>query len=141
MLLLIGIGASAAVSLISHVTGFQYWRLGEQLGLPAYLNATWFVSLLTVGVAFIAGRGGFAFIIGGFTCYWVLGPILAQRGLLPPAGQFENVHVGLPEFMRVGLFRPVGIGMLVGGAVAGIVLAFPLIVNAIRSMQSAARDK
>jgi putative OPT family oligopeptide transporter len=139
-LLLIGIGASAAVSLISHLTGFQYWRVGEMLGLPAYLNATWFVSLMTVGVAFIAGRGGFAFIIGGFVSYWILGPILAQRGLLPP-GPFENPHVDLPEIMRVSLFRPVGIGMLVGGAIAGIVLAFPLIINAIRSMQNAARDK
>jgi putative OPT family oligopeptide transporter len=36
---------------------------------------------------------------------------------------------------------PVGIGMLVGGAITGIVLAFPLIVNAIRSMQSAARTR
>jgi putative OPT family oligopeptide transporter len=141
MLLLIGIGASATVSLISHIWGIEYLRVGELFGLPPYLNATWFISLLTVGVGFIAGRGGFAFIIGGFTSYWILGPILAQRGLLPPVGQFEAPHAGLPEFMRVSLFRPVGIGMLVGGAVAGIILAFPLIINAIRSMQSAARDK
>ncbi len=141
MLLLLGIGLSAAVSLTSHITGFQYWHLGELMGLPAFLNAIWFVSLLTVGVGFIAGRGGVAFIIGGFTCYWILGPILAQMGLLPPPGQFENPHVELPELMRVSLFRPVGIGMLVGGAIAGIVLAFPLIINAIHSMQSAARDR
>jgi putative OPT family oligopeptide transporter len=141
MLLLIGIGLSAAVSLVSHLTGFEYWRLGEQLGLPPHLNATWYVSLLTLGVAFIAGKGGFAFIIGGFTCYWILGPVLAHSGLLPAVGQFEAPYRELPQFMRLSLFQPVGIGMLVGGAVAGIVLAFPLILNAIRSMQSAARDR
>jgi uncharacterized oligopeptide transporter (OPT) family protein len=36
---------------------------------------------------------------------------------------------------------PVGIGMLVGGALAGIVLALPLIIRAVRSMQTAAKLK
>ena len=109
--------------------------------MPAYTNGFWFISLLTVGVAFIAGRGGFAFIVGGFVCYWVLGPVLAGMGLLPSPGQFKDPYAAIPEFMRRSLFRPVGIGMLIGGAVTGIVFAFPLVVNAIRSMQDAARTK
>ena len=36
------------------------------------------------------------------------------------------------------LYRPLGIGMLIGGAIMGVILAFPLIVSAIRSMQKAA---
>ena len=139
-LLLVGIGLSGAVSLISHITGFEYWNLGGHLGLPEYINGIWFVSLLTVGVAFIAGRGGFAFIIGGFTCYWVLSPILARMGLLPSPEQVQAADETLPEYLRLNYFRPVGIGMLVGGAITGIVLAFPLIANAIRSMQNAARS-
>jgi putative OPT family oligopeptide transporter len=139
-LLLIGVALSASMSLVSQLTGFKYWALGEQLGLPPYLNATWYVSLLTIGIAFIAGKGGFAFIIGGFTSYWVLGPILSRWGVLPSPGQVENPYTEIPQYM-LGLYRPVGIGMLVGGAIAGIALAFPLIVNAIRSMQQAARDK
>jgi putative OPT family oligopeptide transporter len=141
MLLLFGIGLSAAVSVVSHLTGFEDLPLGKYFGLPAYMNNVWFISLLTVGVGFIAGRGGVAFIIGGFTCYWILGPILARMGLLPAPGQFGDPYAALPEYMRLSLFRPVGIGMLVGGAIAGIVLAFPLIINAIRSMQSAARTR
>ena len=47
----------------------------------------------------------------------------------------------MPEYLRTVLFRPVGIGMLIGGALTGILLAFPLIVSAVRSMQSAARLK
>ncbi len=85
ILLLIGIGLSATVNLISHIARFENLPLGQYLGMPAYLNGFWFISLLTVGVAFIAGRGGFAFIIGGFVCYWILGPILAAMGLLPVA--------------------------------------------------------
>ena len=141
VLLLIGIGLSATVNLVSHITKFENLPLGQYLGMPAYMNGFWFISLLTVGVAFIAGRGGFAFIVGGFVCYWVLGPVLAGMGLLPSPGQFKDPYTAIPEFMRLSLFRPVGIGMLIGGAVTGIVFAFPLVVNAIRSMQDAARTK
>lgn len=141
VLLLIGIGLSATVSIISHVSGFETWNLGQHIGMPSYMNGVWFVSLLTVGVGFIAGRGGVAFIIGGFVCYWVLAPIMAQTGLLPSAGQLETMSAEMPEYLRLHLFRPVGIGMLVGGALTGIAFALPLIVNAIRSMQNAARTR
>jgi len=141
LLLLLGIGLSAVVSLVSHLASFEHLPLGRYLGLPPSMNAVWFLSLLTVGVGFIAGRGGVAFIIGGFTCYWILGPILAGMGLLPAPGQFPDPYSAIPEYMRVRLFRPVGIGMLIGGAITGIVFALPLIVNAVRSMHDAARTR
>ena len=141
VLLLIGIGLSATVNIVSHISGVSDLSLGQFLGMPAYMNGIWFVSLLTVGVGFIAGRGGVAFIIGGFACYWVLGPILSQMGLLPSPDQVKEPYTAIPEYMRLHLFRPVGIGMLVGGAMTGIVLAFPLVISAIRSMQDAARSK
>ena len=37
--------------------------------------------------------------------------------------------------MRGLLYKPLGIGMLIGGAIMGVILASPLIVSAIRSMQ------
>ncbi len=141
ILLLIGIGLSATVNLISHIAKFENLPLGQYLGMPAYMNGFWFISLLTVGVAFIAGRGGFAFIIGGFVCYWILGPILAALGLLPSPDPSQNPYVVLPELMRKQLFLPVGIGMLIGGAVTGIIFALPLVLNAVKSMQDAARTK
>jgi putative OPT family oligopeptide transporter len=141
ILLLIGIGLSAGVNLFSHIAKLENLPLGQYLGLPAHLNAVWSISLLTVGIGFIAGRGGAAFIIGGFVCYWILGPILAGLGLLPSPAQFPHPYADLPEAMRKTLFLPVGIGMLIGGALTGIVLALPLVLNAIRSMQDAARSK
>jgi putative OPT family oligopeptide transporter len=39
--------------------------------------------------------------------------------------------------MRLTLYRPLGIGMLVGAAVGGILAAFPLIVSAMKSMHAA----
>lgn len=147
ILLLIGIVLSGTVSVISHGAGFENWALGQHLGMPDYMNGVWFVSLMTIGIAFIAGKGGLCFVIGGYVCYWVLAPILAKMGLLPSPEELQVVAQRLgesslttPKYLRLVLFRPVGIGMLVGGALAGIALALPLIVGAVRSMQSATKS-
>jgi uncharacterized oligopeptide transporter (OPT) family protein len=117
---------------LSLSTGFENWNLGAQIGMPEYMNGTWYVSLLTVGVAFLAGKGGFFFIVGGFVSYWILAPLLARRACPSDDERRGGETHGLPAL----LFQPVGIGMLVGGAVMGIVFALPLVVSAIRSMQS-----
>jgi putative OPT family oligopeptide transporter len=133
--------AAALVSAIVHFTtlrtGVSNWNLGALIGLPEYMNGIWYLSLMTIGVGFIAGRGGIAFIIGGFVAYWFLSPMLAATGSFPldAAG---NV-IDTPGPLRLELFRPLGIGMLIGGAVMGVILAFPLIASAIRSMQKASQ--
>jgi len=129
------LGAAAVSGIVHYMslsTGFEDWNIGAAIGMPEYMNGIWYVSLLTVGVAFLAGRGGFFFIVGGFVCYWMLAPLLAMTGKLPTPD---------PGALRGLLFRPVGIGMLVGGALTGIVLAFPLVISAIKSMQAAAKTK
>ncbi|MHC4572932.1 MAG: OPT family oligopeptide transporter [Planctomycetota bacterium] len=142
LLLLSGMAASGLVHFVSQTTGFENWRLGELIGMPDYMNGVWYVSLLTIGVAFIAGKGGFYFIVGGFVCYWILSPLLNAMGLLPSAETITALDMkSVPEYLRISLFRPVGIGMLVGGALAGIVLALPLIVSAVGSMRKAAQLK
>ena len=140
-LLLAGIALSGAVHFISQVAKFENWHLGNQLGMPDYMNGVWYISLMTVGVAFIAGKGGFCFIIGGFACYWILAPLLSLLNKLPTPDELQTLTTTMPGYLRVSLFRPVGIGMLVGGALTGIVLALPLIVSAIGSMQTAAKTK
>ena len=139
ILLVIGIILSGTVSFLCHLYEFENWALGQYIGMPEYMNGFWFVSLLTIGIAFIAGKGGLCFVIGGYACYWVLAPILAQMNLLPSPEQLQGLEMTMPNYLRITLFRPVGIGMLVGGALTGIALALPLIINAVRSMQSAAK--
>jgi putative OPT family oligopeptide transporter len=141
VLLLGGAAVSGLLHFVSQATRFEYWNLGALVGLPEYMNGVWYVSLLTVGIAFIAGKGGFFFIVGGYVCYWILAPALAQMGLLPTPETLEVAGMSLTGYLRVALFRPVGIGMLIGGALTGIALALPLIVSAIRSMQAAAKVK
>lgn len=128
------------VSAIVHIATiyFEYenFPLFSMLGLPDYLNGTWYLSLMTAAVAFIAGRGGLAFIIGGYVCYWVLAPLLDVTSMFPV---IDGVVMNDPGSLRTLLFRPTGIGMLIGGAVVGVMFAFPLIRSAVKSMQSSSK--
>lgn len=140
-LLVSGAFVSGGAHFITQWTGTENWALGEMLGMPVYMNGVWYLSLLVVGIAFIAGRGGLFFVIGGFVTYWVLAPMLDLFGMLPSPEVLAAAGTGMPDYLRLHLFRPVGIGMLIGGALAGIVLALPLIISAVRSMQQAAQTK
>ena len=132
---------AALISALAQWASLHYdvdkWDLGSIIGMPAYMNGIWFLSLMTIGVGFIAGRGGIAFIIGGFVAYWFLAPMLAATGSFPldEVGQVINT----PGLLQSELFRPLGIGMLIGGAIMGVMLAFPLIGSAIKSMQKASQ--
>jgi len=140
MLLLIAAFIAAVVHMPFLFAGTENQDIGSMLGLPAYTNVVVFISLLTVGVGYIAGKGGVAFIIGGYVCYWLLAPLLSGFDLFPmdPAtGEIINT----PGPLRAQLFRPVGIGMLIGGAVAGVIMALPLIKSAVVSMQNAAKSE
>jgi putative OPT family oligopeptide transporter len=137
LILLVAALISASVHYATLHFDFHDWDLGALIGLPDFMNGIWYVSLMTIGVAFIAGRGGIAFIIGGFVAYWFISPLLSATGSFPvdEAGQ----AISDPNSLRLMLYRPFGIGMLIGGAIMGVILAAPLILSAIRSMQKAAQ--
>ena len=89
--------------IISLKTGVENYDLGVVLGLPEYMNGIWYLSLLTVGVAFLAGKGGFFFIVGGYVCYWILAPILNfQDLLLPLALMAVDLRSGQEVVLREG---------------------------------------
>ena len=137
--LLLGAAAVAAICQLGVILLLEFevipedsWHLGDQIGIPSMLNISLFLSIMTIGVGFLSGKGGFWFGAGGFVCYWILSPILAQYGPDP-----VQAIVPSPEEMRGQLYRPTGIGMLIGAAIGGIIAAFPLILSALKSMQSA----
>ncbi|MEN7341469.1 MAG: OPT/YSL family transporter [Pseudomonadota bacterium] len=136
VILLIAALISATVHFITIKTGVSNWNLGELIGMPSFMNGIWYISLMTAGVGFIAGRGGVAFIIGGFVAYWFLSPMLSLTGSFPVDA--TGAAISEPNSLRLMLYRPLGIGMLIGGAIMGVILAAPLIKSAIQSMQRAA---
>ena len=137
VILLAAAAVSALVHFITIATGQGNWDLGSLIGMPDYMNGIWYLSLMTAGVGFIAGRGGVAFIIGGFVAYWFLSPMLAAFDDFPLDA--AGAAISDPGQLRLLLYRPLGIGMLIGGAMMGVVLALPLIVSTVRAMQNASR--
>ena len=133
--------AGAVISGVSHLLVILLlpenhdWDLGSQLGLPSMLNIIFYLSVMTIGVGFLSGKGGFWFGAGGFLCYFLLSPMLSQFG-----SDAVSQIVNEPNTMRLELYRPLGIGMLVGAAVGGIAASFPLIATALRSMNAAAKQ-
>ena len=90
VILLSAAAVSALAHFISKSTGVENWDLGALIGLPPYMNGIWYLSLLTAGVGFIAGRGGVAFIIGGFVAYWFLSPMLSANWRLSAGSGRRN---------------------------------------------------
>lgn len=139
MLMLGAALVSGIIHIFAQIYNYHDTPVGEWLHLPSYMNVTYYASLLTVGVGFLAGRGGLFFIVGGYACYWILAPILSAMGKIPGAEALAGMTE--PDYLRLLLFRPLGIGMLIGGALTGIVLALPLIISAISSMRAAAQTR
>tara|TARA_R110002096_G_scaffold65006_1_gene158232 strand:- start:10334 stop:12049 length:1716 start_codon:yes stop_codon:yes gene_type:complete len=137
LVLLIAAAVSAGVHIATIQTGVANWNIGAIINMPEYMNGIWYLSLMTIGVGFIAGRGGVAFIIGGFVAYWFISPLLSVTGGFPLDA--SGAAIDTPGPLRAMLYRPLGIGMLIGGAIMGVILAFPLITSAVRSMQKASK--
>jgi putative OPT family oligopeptide transporter len=116
-------------------------HVGDHFDWPTYLNVTFFLSLMTIGVGFLSGKGGLVFGYGGFLCYFLLAPLLSQFGGTDVQAAIQPADPEAPDFLRLGLFRPTGIGMLIGAALGGIVAAAPLIRSAIQSMRQASKEK
>ena len=123
------------IMFVKHFNGIEDLELGTMLGLPPRYGIVIFCSLMTIGVGFLSGRGGFWFGAGGFICYWLLSPVISMVGT--PDMQ---TMVEMPNTMRKFVYKPTGIGMLIGAALGGIIMAFPLIKSAISSMNRASKN-
>lgn len=135
------LGTAALVSaafclIVKLVYGLEDYDAGAAMGLPSRYSLIVYCSLMTIGVGFLSGKGGFWFGAGGFICYWFLSPIIATWGAPEMQVLVEN-----PGQLRNFIYKPTGIGMLIGAAIGGIVMAFPLIRSAISSMSRASGDE
>ena len=101
--------------------------------LPDYIYPVLYLSLMNVAAGMLAGKGGMPFFLGGAVSWWLVAPGIASLGWAPS----ESTQ----SFIYGTMLRPLGIGALIGGALIGVVLTFPAIKAAIKSLIQASKLK
>src|SRR5690606_29456676 len=103
-------------------------------GALALMGTALSLSMANVGAGLLSGRGGMPFALGGVLAWWIIGPTVVEAGWAPPVGGEDLVGS-----VYLTMLRPTGIGILIGGALAGVVAAFPALRGALRSLSSASK--
>ncbi|MCU0674449.1 MAG: OPT/YSL family transporter [Myxococcota bacterium] len=116
------------------------WFLGDPatasgpFGLAA-LGTALSLSMANFGAGLLSGRGGLPFALGGALAWWIIGPFVVGQGWVPASAAGGD----LVDAVYRGSLRPIGIGVLIGGALAGVVAAYPALKGAIKGLQAAAK--
>ncbi len=93
------------------------------------------LSMANVGAGLLSGKGGLPFALGGVLAWWVIAPFVVAHGWAPPHASGDAL-VGV---VYGTMLRPTGIGVLIGGALAGVVAAMPALRSAMHSLSAAAK--
>lgn len=102
--------------------------------IPKYLQPALYLSLMNVAAGLLAGRGGLSFFAGGVLAWWIISPTSVAMGWAQGADD-----VAQAGFIYGKMLRPLGIGALMGGALMGVVMTFPAIKSALRSLAQASK--
>ncbi len=134
------------------------WRLpedldlSEMLGIPAWFAVTLAVAggLTSLGGGYITGRAGLVLMVGAVIGHWIVTPLVVTRGWIP-AQAVTNIHHASESLTgaareaaiegRLGIWayrnvtRPLGVGMLLGGSIASVILTAPMLASALKSIR------
>ena len=139
---ILGIGAVLAMVLtllVNNGVAPEDLDLQHVLSLPAWFPVALYLSAANFGAGLLSGRGGLPFALGGVLAWWIIAPVAVQAGWTPPApAGLPAADVWIAGELYGQMLRPLGIGMLIGGALAGVVSAAPAVVGALKSLQAAA---
>ena len=142
-----------AVSALIHLgmgTGMlpEELNFGAWMGLPSWISLSVAISFASLGAGLLSGRGGLPFVFGGMLAWWLIAPVAVTAGLVPTVAEMTAVkhHPGFDDWVTWDvlygqMLRPLGIGILIGGALAGVVASFPALKSAISSLSNASKTK
>lgn len=111
---------------------------------PDVVNV-WAISMFSLGAGYISGRPGLVILAGGVLAYWIITPMTVFQSWIPTelshpfhasTGE-EHTLLGkeISEWVHGEINRPIGIGMLIGGALTGIILSIPAIKASFKSLR------
>jgi len=146
-LLLGGFGVSALIHLAMGVGVLpEELNFGAWMGLPSWASLSVAVSFASLGAGLLSGRGGLPFVFGGMLAWWLIAPVAVLSGLVPAATEIRGVLAGGAyddwvtwEVLYGQMLRPLGIGVLIGGALSGVVASFPALKSAVTSLANASK--
>ncbi|MEM1166166.1 MAG: OPT/YSL family transporter [Planctomycetota bacterium] len=104
--------------------------VGALIGIPAAFGLIFAITPLSFGAGFLTGRPGLVVTAGGVLAFIIIAPVAAVLGWIPVG----TPPAAVSEAARGLITRPIGIGMLMGGAVMGVIAAFPAIKAAFAGM-------
>ncbi|MAE77222.1 MAG: peptide transporter [Planctomycetes bacterium] len=126
-----GYGSLGIAGVSDHIVDVGQWLRG--LGWPASMELKWAIAPFAVGAGFITGAPGLVVLAGGVLAYHIITPIAFSQGWIPADITAEAAG----GWARNNMNRPIGIGLLMGGALMGLIFAFPAIGAALKSMRKA----
>ena len=104
--------------------------VGRRLGIPVYVVMVFAITPLSFGAGYLSGKPGLVVLAGGVLAYWLLNPLAYQTGMFPGTEPHDVANIAKKAFNR-----PIGIGMLLGGALMGLFAALPAMWEAMRSLR------
>lgn len=111
--------------------------VGRALGFPDEMQLIFAIAPFALGAGYLTGRAGLFVLAGGLLAYFVLNPLAFNLGWMPETiRDFEAPSYALGAFNR-----PLGIGLLLGGALMGVLAAMPAIREGLKSMIAASRTR
>lgn len=108
----------------------ERFDLGRLFGMPSYIFFVLAITPLSLGAGFLSGKPGLMVLAGGVLAYFLLNPVAYKMGFIPPSVEPHEV----PNVGRVAFNRPLGIGLLLGGALMGVLSALPAMRAALKSI-------
>ncbi len=149
-----GAGMRQAVLLVSGVligtiftTMAQYHLLpepvdlGRMMGVPGYIPIAFGISFASLGAGLLSGKGGLPFVAGGVLAWWIISPLAVSMAWVPSIGVGgEDAWITGNVIFRE-MLRPLGIGILIGGAVAGVIASFPALRGALKGLSAVGKSR
>lgn len=111
--------------------------VGRILGLPLQMQLLFAIAPFAIGAGYLTGRAGLLVLAGGILAYLVLNPVIYAMGWMPATVD----AAGAPGYGFSNVNRPLGIGLLLGGALMGVIASLPAIKEAFKSIAIASKTK
>ncbi len=110
---------------------------GRLLGMPAQYQFLIAIAPFALGAGYLTGRAGLFVLAGGILAFFVLNPLAFSMGWMPASVTASAA----PGYGFQAFNRPLGIGLLLGGAMMGILASIPAVRAALVSIASASKIK